>query len=122
MRYVGQFCIILLITFIGEALNALLPLPVPAGIYGMALMFFALWLKILPLSAVEDTADFLIEIMPVMFIPAGVGIMASWDALRQMLLPALIAVTLVTCIVMGAAGWGAQGIMRLENRRGDGRK
>lgn len=122
MRYVGQFCIILLITFTGEALNALLPLPVPAGIYGMALMFLALWLKIVPLSAVEDTADFLVEIMPVMFIPAGVGLMSSWEALKQMLLPALIAVTLVTCIVMGASGRSAQGIIRLESRRGGGRR
>lgn len=122
MRYVGQFCIILLITFTGEALNALLPLPVPAGIYGMALMFLALWLKIVPLSAVEDTADFLVEIMPVMFIPAGVGLMSSWEALKQMLLPALIAVTLVTCIVMGASGRGTQGIIRLESRRGGGHR
>ena len=117
MRYIGQFCIIMLITFIGEALNALIPLPVPAGIYGMALMLIALCLKILPLSAVEETGDFLIEIMPVMFIPAGVGLMSSWDALRPMLAPAVVAVTAVTVAVMAAAGYGAQGIMRLEERR-----
>ena len=72
MRYVIQFCLILLITFIGELLNALIPLPIPAGIYGMALMFAGLCLKIIPLDAVADTADFLIAVMPVMFIPACV--------------------------------------------------
>lgn len=118
MRYVGQFCIILLITFIGEALNALLPLPVPAGIYGMALMLIALCAGILPLSAVEETGDFLIEIMPVMFIPAGVGLLSSWGALRPMLVPAVIAVVPVTVIVMAASGRGAQGIMRLGKRKG----
>lgn len=117
MRYIGQFCVILMITFIGEMLNFLIPLPVPAGIYGMALLFLALCLKIIPLGAVEETGDFLIEIMPVMFIPAGVGLMASWDALRPMLLPALAAVTVVTVIVMAAAGRGAQGIMRIDERR-----
>lgn len=117
MRYIGQFCVILLITFIGEVLNNLIPLPVPASIYGMALMFIALCLKIIPLSAVEDTGDFLIEIMPVMFIPAGVGLMSSWGALKPMLLPAIVAVTLVTVVVMTAAGRGAQGIIRLEERR-----
>ena len=117
MRFVGQFCVILLITFIGEVLNFLIPLPVPAGIYGMALLFVALCLKIIPLSSVEGAGDFLIEIMPVMFIPAGVGLMSSWGALKPMLVPAIVAVTLVTVIVMAAAGRGAQGIMRLEERR-----
>lgn len=121
MKYIGQFTIILLITFIGEALYKLIPLPVPAGIYGMALMFAALCTKILPLDAVEETGDFLIEIMPVMFIPAGVGLMDSWVEMKTMLVPAVISVTIVTCIVMAAAGWGAQGVMRLENRKG-GRK
>lgn len=117
MRFIGQFCVIMLITFIGEMLNFLIPLPVPAGIYGMALLFLALCLKIIPLSAVEDTGDFLIEIMPVMFIPAGVGLMSSWGALRPMLIPAIAAVTVVTVIVMAASGLGAQGIQRLDERR-----
>ena len=117
MRYTGQFCVILMITFIGELLNFLIPLPVPAGIYGMALLFFGLCLKIIPLSAVEGAGDFLIEIMPVMFIPAGVGLMSSWGALKPMLIPAAAAVTAVTVIVMAAAGKGAQGILRIEERR-----
>ncbi|MBQ4088816.1 MAG: CidA/LrgA family protein [Clostridia bacterium] len=117
MRFIGQFCVILLITFIGELLNFIIPLPVPAGIYGMALLFIALCLRIIRLDMVEGAGDFLIEIMPVMFIPAGVGLMSSWGALKPMLLPAVIAVTVVTVVVMAAAGRGAQGIMRLEERR-----
>lgn len=117
MRFIGQFCVILLITFIGELLNFIIPLPVPAGIYGMALLFIALCLRIIRLDMVEGAGDFLIEIMPVMFIPAGVGLMSSWGALKPMLLPAVIAVTVVTVVVMAAAGRSAQGIMRLEERR-----
>jgi len=117
MRFIGQFCVIMLITFIGELLNFLIPLPVPAGIYGMALLFIALCLKIIRLDMVEDAGDFLIEIMPVMFIPAGVGLMSSWGALKPMLIPAIAAVTVVTVIVMAASGLGAQGIQRLDERR-----
>lgn len=118
MKYVWQFCIILLVTFLGEMLHELLPLPVPTGIYGMAFMFLALWLKIIPLSAVEDTADFLIEIMPLMFIPAVVRLMSTWTEIKPMLLPSVIAITVVTAVVMGAAGLGAQGIQRLDEKRG----
>ena len=63
MKYLFQFSIILLVTFIGEVLHELLPLPVPTGIYGMALLFIALCTKVIKLEHVGDTADFLIEIM-----------------------------------------------------------
>ena len=122
MKYVWQFCIILLVTFMGEMLHELLPLPVPTGIYGMALLFLALLFKMIPLSAVENTADFLIEIMPLMFMPAVVRLMATWGELKPMLAPSIVAITVVTAVVMGASGLGAQGIMRLEEKRGGKRK
>ena len=122
MKYVWQFCIILLVTFLGEMLHELLPLPVPTGIYGMALLFLALLFKMIPLSAVENTADFLIEIMPLMFMPAVVRLMATWGEIKPMLAPSIVAITVVTAVVMGASGLGAQGIMRLEEKRGGKRK
>ncbi|RAZ95809.1 CidA/LrgA family protein, partial [Klebsiella oxytoca] len=42
MKYLKQFLIILVISFIGEVLKALLPLPVPASIYGMVILFVCL--------------------------------------------------------------------------------
>ena len=42
MKYIKQFILILAISFAGELRKYLLPLPVPASIYGMVLMFLAL--------------------------------------------------------------------------------
>ena len=81
MKYLKQFLIILVISFIGEVLKALLPLPVPASIYGMVILFVCLVTGVIRLDAVKETGRFLIEIMPVMFIPAGVGLMSSWGVL-----------------------------------------
>ena len=64
MKYVKQFAMILLVSFVGELLNYLLPLPVPASIYGLVLMLVCLLTGIIKLDAVRDTACFLIEIMP----------------------------------------------------------
>ena len=77
MKYIRQFLIILLISFLGELLKYIIPLSVPASIYGMVLMFLALELKILKVSDVKETSTFLIEIMPLMFVPAGGGIAAD---------------------------------------------
>lgn len=117
MKYLGQLGLILLFSFLGEALRALIDLPVPASIYGMALLFCALAAG-MPLSAVEKTGDFLIEIMPVLFIPAGVGVLGCWEEMKAMLLPAILCVTVVTCLVFGASGCTAQALIRRERQRG----
>ena len=47
MKYVKEFGIILIVSLVGELLNYFLPLPVPASIYGLALMFLCLMLGII---------------------------------------------------------------------------
>ena len=75
MKYLKQFGIILVLSFIGELLNHVLPLPVPSSIYGIILMFICLKTGLIPLEEVDETGRFLIEIMPLMFIPAAVGLL-----------------------------------------------
>lgn len=83
------------VSFVGEILHAVLPLPIPASIYGLVLMLALLMTGALKLDAVEDAGKFMIEIMPVMFIPAGVGLMESWGELKAVLVPVLV-ITLVS--------------------------
>ena len=104
MKYVKQFGIILLISFAGEALNYLLPLPVPASIYGLVLMFLCLQLRVFRLEDVRDTALFLIEIMPLMFIPAATGLMTSWGIIRAKLFAYLAIAVITTVLVMVVSG------------------
>ena len=112
MKYVKQFGIILLISFAGEALNYLLPLPVPASIYGLVLMFLCLQLRVFRLEDVRDTALFLIEIMPLMFIPAGVGLIDSWGVLKPLLLPVTVITAASLVLVFGVSGRVAQRVIR----------
>lgn len=118
MKQLLQFTVILGISFLGEALNALIPLPVPASIYGMLLMLIALTTGFIPLDAVRGAGRFLIEIMPVMFIPAAVGLLQSWGVLAPIALPVLVITLLSTLIVMAASGLTTQAILRLGVRRG----
>lgn len=104
MKYVKQFGIILLISFLGEALNAVLPFPIPGSIYGMVLLLIGLMLHWIPLSAVHETGNFLIELMPLMFIPAGVGLMTSFSVLRPVCIPILVITFVSTVLVMAACG------------------
>lgn len=117
MKIIRQFCIILLFSFIGEILSLLIPLPVPPGIYGIILLFLSLEFKIIPISAVKGTGSFLINIMPVMFIPAAVGIIGSWDIIKQSLLKFAVVIFISTVAVMAASGTVTQFIIRKTERR-----
>ena len=80
MKYIKESAIIFGITMIGEFLNRLLPLPVPAGVYGLFLLLLLLCTKVLKLEAIEATGNFLLDTMPIMFIPASVGLIDSYDS------------------------------------------
>ena len=117
MKHIFRLTIILAISLLGELLNALIPLPIPGSIYGLVLMLAGLCNRIIPLEKVETTGRVLIEIMPVMFIPAAVGRIDSWNAVRPMLVPALVIIVVSTFIVMGVTGCVTQKLMRRGRNR-----
>ena len=96
MKYLKQWLLILCFTAAGEVLKSIFPFRIPAGIYGLMLLFMCLETGILKKKQIQETAYFLIRVMPVMFIPAAAG------------MPALIAVTAVTMAVTAVSALAAQ--------------
>lgn len=117
MKYLKQFLLILCITFVGELVKYVLPLPIPASIYGLVLMFVLLETKVLKVEAVQDAGKFLIEIMPMMFIPAGVGLLNAWDTLKPVLIPIIVILFVSTIVVMGVSGKVTQTMIEAEERK-----
>ena len=116
MKYVKQIAIILGVSCAGEVLHYFIPLPVPASIYGLVLIFALLCTHILQVSDVKETAAFLIDIMPMMFIPLAAGLLDSFDVLRPILLPFCVICILSTVLVFAATGWTAQAAMKRSCR------
>ena len=104
MKLLKQFGIILLVTCIGEIIKLLVPLPIPGSIYGLVLMFILLLTHVIPLDSVRNAAEFLIAIMPIMFIPAATGLINNWLQLKPILFPAVTIAILVTLITMAVTG------------------
>ncbi len=117
MKFVKQLAIILTISLIAELLEYLIPLPVAASMYGLVLMLLGLVTKIIPLEKVEGAADFLVDIMPIFFVPPTVGIMASVDALKEMLLPLCVISIVTTVIIMAVTGRTSQAIMKKSSKK-----
>ena len=116
MKYVKQLSIILGISFLAELLEILIPLPIAASVYGLVLV--GLITKLIPLEKVETAADFLVDAMSIMFVPATVGIMASVNALKEMLLPICVITVVSTVLIMIVTGRVSQHIIRGQKNKG----
>lgn len=112
MKFMKQFGIILAVTFLGEVLKYLIPLSIPASIYGLVLMLLVLCTGVIKLEQVKEAGTFLIEIMPMMFIPAAVGLMDSWGQIKGICVPLIVITLATTVIVMAATGLVTQLIIR----------
>ena len=105
------------VSCIGELLNNLLPLPIPASVYGLVIMLSLLVSKLLKLEAVKETADFLVQVMPVMFIPASVGLIAYWEQLQPIILPVLVISVISTVLVMVSTGKATDIILKAKENK-----
>lgn len=103
MKYLIQFLIIIAFSLAGELLNWLLPLPVPASIYGIILLFAALELKLIKVEQVRETSTLLIVIMPIMIVPPSVGLIDAWDSIKGNIFPYAIITVISTLVVMAVS-------------------
>ena len=108
MKYLSQFLIILGFTLAGEALQRLIPLPIPASVYGLVLLFLALCLKLLKVDQVKAVGGFLISLLPFLFVSHVVGIVEHWSAIRSQIFPILLLIVSTTVLVFGVSGSLAQ--------------
>lgn len=119
MKYLKQAGIIFAFSLAGEGLSRWIPVPVPASIYGIVLLFLTLETGLLKPESIRETGRFLITIMPVMFIPAAAGLLEDWPVLRTNWLAYLVIMGVTTVVVMAVSGWVTQWVIRRRNG-GDG--
>ena len=96
--------------FLGAALKEVIPLPIPASMFGLFLLFLALCFKIIKLEWVEKGANWLLAELLLFFIPSAVGIV-NYDeiiSLQGAEIVGLIGIS--TIIVMGMTALTAEKI------------
>ena len=116
MRYLHQAVIIAAVTFVAEIIKYLLPLPVPASIYGLILLFVLLKTGAVKLSQIEETGNLLLELMPLLLVPASVSFLTVLDTIQTVLLPVLIMGFVGTTVVMLITGRTAQAVVRRKGK------
>lgn len=112
MKYLHEAVIIAAVTFAAEIIKFFVPLPVPASIYGLILLFILLKSGAVKLGQVEHVGGLLLELMPLLLVPASVSFLTVLDTIQGMLLPVLVMGFIGTMAVMFAAGHAAQWMIR----------
>ena len=119
MKYLNQFLIILGFALLGEVLQRIVPLPIPASVYGIALLFLALCCKLIRLEQVKEAGVFLTSILPVLFVAPAVGILENWALIKDALVPMILLVLASTVLTFGISGRIAQAIMKKAEKGND---
>ncbi len=122
MKYLMQFGVIIGLSLLGEVLHSAIPLPVPASVWGMVILFILLCLKIIKLEQIEDAADFLLSIMTVMFVPVGAGLIKNFSEIKKDIVGIFVIIIISTIVCFFVTGKVAQLIINRkarENTEGD---
>lgn len=116
MKYLKQLLVIVAFSMLGELLAAVIPLPVPAAIYGIVLLFLALLTGLLKPEHVSETAHYLISIMPLFFVAPTVKLLSYWGVIAPALVPICVVLVSSTVVVFTVAGLATQWLRGKERR------
>ena len=104
-------------TFAGEALQRILPLPIPSSVWGLALLFTALCLGLVKLEQVKEVGGFLASILPILFVGPTVSIVEYWNLISSKLLPIGLLIAATTVLTFGISGRISQTLSRKGSDR-----
>lgn len=111
MKHLAQIALILFFTFLGELLAWLIPLPIPAAIYGLLLLLAALGAGVVKPAQLEDAAGWLLAIMPVLFVAPAVNLVEYWPLVADRVVPVLGVILVSTLVVFFVSGRVTQALL-----------
>jgi holin-like protein len=102
MGFLNGITILLLCQLVGEVIAQYFSMPVPGPVVGMILLFLTIALKGSVSQSLDSTTSALLRHLSLLFVPAGVGMMAHFDRIAQEWLSITITLVLSTAVTMGA--------------------
>lgn len=117
MQYIKQLMIILAFSLVGQALEVLLPFPIPASVYGLVLLLIALLTGLVKIDKVKQTTDFLVAVMPVLLVAPAVKVLEYWGIIA----PNAGAILVISVFTTGAV-FAVSGLVTKWLMKGRGRK
>ncbi len=121
MKILKEFTIILLIIFFSDTFSKAFSLPLPGSIIGMLLLLGLLLLKIVKVETLKTSSTYMLDNLAFFFLPAGVGIISSFDLLKGNTIKIIVIIIISTLVVLLVTGYTVQGLITLKNKRNMGK-
>ena len=116
MKMMYQIGILFGVCLVGQAISVFLPIPFPGSVLSMIILFLLLYFRVIKVDHIRQKSDFLLKNMAFFFIPAGIGILSSFDLIRSSILPLLTIIVVTTILTFGATALTVQGVIALQDK------
>ncbi|MDR4434966.1 antiholin-like murein hydrolase modulator LrgA [Bacillus tequilensis] len=114
--FLTQAFIFAVIMLVSNMIAAIVPIPIPASVVGLVLLFLLLCLKVIKLEQVETLGTSLTSLIGFLFVPSGISVMNSLGVMQQYGLQIVLVILLATIILLGATGLFSQLILSLSGK------
>ena len=102
---IGAIAVLLLMQLLGTLLAQFLQIPLPGQVVGMLLLFaYLLWRGSAPAPLVRTTQPML-ENLSLLFVPAGVGVIAHWRAAAGQAWQIALVLVLAAVVTLFVTAW-----------------
>ncbi|MEC2286772.1 antiholin-like murein hydrolase modulator LrgA [Bacillus velezensis] len=115
--FLTQAFIFAVIMLISNGIAAIVPIPIPASVVGLVLLFVLLCLKVIKLEQVETLGTSLTSLIGFLFVPSGISVMNSLGVMQQYGVHIALVILLATIILLGATGLFSQLILSVSQKR-----
>ncbi|MCG6875369.1 MAG: CidA/LrgA family protein [Betaproteobacteria bacterium] len=109
--------LLLVYQLLGEVVALVFALPIPGPVIGFAALFLTLVARGTVSDGLRDTANGLLAHLSLLFVPAGVGVMAHLGRLREEWEPITAALVVSTAVTIGVTALVMQALIRWKQRR-----
>ncbi|HEI7607482.1 TPA: antiholin-like murein hydrolase modulator LrgA [Staphylococcus aureus] len=119
-HFFHQVIVIALVLFVSKIIESFMPIPMPASVIGLVLLFVLLCAGAVKLGEVEKVGTTLTNNIGLLFVPAGISVVNSLGVISQapFLIIGLIIVS--TILLLICTGYVTQIIMKVTSRsKGD---
>ncbi|KPP98768.1 CidA/LrgA family protein [Marinobacter sp. HL-58] len=112
MNFLNGMTLLLVYQLVGEVTVRLLAVPIPGPVLGMVMLFLTLMIRGRTPEPLQNASSALLSHLSLLFVPAGVGMMAHFSRIADEWLPITLTLLLSTIITMVATA----GIMQVTTR------
>ena len=114
---IAALTVLLVFQLIGEITVVALRLPVPGPVVGMALLFITLIVRGAVTDDLRQTASGLLRHLSLLFVPAGVGVMAHLGRLSDEWWPIAVSLVVSTLVTIAVTALVMRALLSRRARR-----